>query len=50
MQFSLTSDNDDESMGAISCTSEESVPLYLSILDGENVNLEVNYAVLQLMY
>ena len=35
----MTGDSKDESMGAISRTCEESVPLYISILGWRNVNL-----------
>ena len=38
-QSVITGDNRDESMGTISRTCEESVPLYLSIFEGINVNL-----------
>ena len=40
-QPNLTSDNKDESMGVISGTSEESVPLYISVFEGINVNLDL---------
>jgi len=39
-QSVITGDNKDESMGAISRTCEESVPLYLSVFEGVNVNLD----------
>ena len=40
LQERVTGDSKDESMGAISRTCEESVPLYISVSEGRNVKLD----------